>query len=222
MDVWGEENFTNEELNSIQDSCVLTKEEMFFLSSEEIIKSLLSLWYKKDEKCSISEEDIQTKYNQIVSSSTTYKEEENFLTDEVFSAEEIERLFPTSNETIYNFSKISENIDDFGEVSFSDILCDVWGDEPQLWEISMTPCFIKDIKKIDKNLHDLVLKAINHISQSPIENLCNTVKPLTGEKKYKGFWRYRIKDKYRLLYQPFKEEMKVILHSFKSRTEAYN
>ena len=103
-----------------------------------------------------------------------------------------------------------------------DVLSDVWGDEPQLWRISMTPSFIKDIKNIDKKIHDWVLNAINQISEYPMKMLGNTVKPLTGEKRYKGFWRYRIKDKYRLLYQPIKEEMKVILHSLKSRAEAYD
>ncbi|MEH2010053.1 type II toxin-antitoxin system RelE family toxin [Nostoc sp.] len=86
----------------------------------------------------------------------------------------------------------------------------------------MTPSFIKDIKNIDKKIHDLVLNAINQIIEYLMKALGNTVKPLTGEKRYKGFWRYRIKDKYRLLYQPIKEEMKVILHSLKSRAEAYD
>ena len=43
MDELVEEIITNEELNSIQDSSLLIKNELVFLPSEKIIKSLLIL-----------------------------------------------------------------------------------------------------------------------------------------------------------------------------------
>ncbi|WP_375469061.1 type II toxin-antitoxin system RelE/ParE family toxin [uncultured Nostoc sp.] len=222
MDELVEEIITNEELNSIQDSSLLIKNELVFFPSEKIIKSLLILWSENDDTSVSFEEDIQTKLNQTVCSNKTWDislEEEEIFIAEKFSDEEIAYLFPPISEDA------SSSIDSQSSLSytiFQDVLSDVWGDEPQLWSISMTPSFIKDIKNIDKKIHDLVLNAINQISEYPMKMLGNTVKPLTGEKRYKGFWRYRIKDKYRLLYQPIKEEMKVILHSLKSRAEAYD
>ncbi|WP_180277345.1 type II toxin-antitoxin system RelE family toxin [Nostoc sp. 'Peltigera malacea cyanobiont' DB3992] len=213
-----EEIITNEELNSIHDSSLLIKNELLFLSPEKITESLLILWAENDDTSVSFEEDIQTKLNQIVSynkpSDILLEEEEILIPQNEFSDEEIAYLFPPISQDI------SSSID--SQSCFSCILSDVWGEEPQSWNISMTPSFIKDIKNIDKKIHDLVLNAINQISEYPMKILGKTVKPLTGEKRYKGFWRYRIKDKYRLLYQPIKEEMKVILHSLKSRAEAYD
>ena len=221
MDELEEEIITNEELNNIQDSSLLIKNKLVFLPSEKIIKSLLILWSENDDISVSFEEDIQTKLNQTVCSNKTWDiflEEEEIFVAQKFSDEEIAYLFPPISEDV------SSLIDSQSCLSYTiyDVLSDVWGDEPQLWSISMTPSFIKDIKNIDKKIHDWVLNAINQISEYPMKMLGNTVKPLTGEKRYKGFWRYRIKDKYHLLYQPIKEEMKVILHSLKSRAEAYD
>ena len=221
MDELEEEIITNEELNSIQDSSLLIKNKLVFLPSEKIIKSLLILWSENDDTSVSFEEDIQTKLNQTVCSNKTWDiflEEEEIFVAQKFSDEEIAYLFPPISEDVSSF------IDSQSCLSYTihDVLSDVWGDEPQLWSISMTLSFIKDIKNIDKKIHDWVLNAINQISEYPMKMLGNTVKPLTGEKRYKGFWRYRIKDKYRLLYQPIKEEMKVTLHSLKSRAEAYD
>ncbi|MEH2010054.1 hypothetical protein [Nostoc sp.] len=63
MDELVEEIITNEELNSIQDSSLLIKNELVFLPSEKIIKSLLILWSENDDTSVSFEEDIQTKLN---------------------------------------------------------------------------------------------------------------------------------------------------------------
>ncbi|HSH54928.1 MAG TPA: type II toxin-antitoxin system RelE/ParE family toxin [Methylotenera sp.] len=87
------------------------------------------------------------------------------------------------------------------------------------WSISLTPSFCKTISNIDKNLRAKILLVIFELSQEPVTLQGDTKKPLAGD--FKGLWRYRVGD-YRLIYEPRKEDSKVILLEFSARGSVYD
>jgi mRNA-degrading endonuclease RelE of RelBE toxin-antitoxin system len=86
------------------------------------------------------------------------------------------------------------------------------------WLIGMTDDFVKSTEGLDRKMKGSVLEAIGHISEQPITQRGDTVKPLNSN--LKGLWRYRIGD-FRLLYKPDVKNKTVFLILFAKRSEAY-
>lgn len=86
------------------------------------------------------------------------------------------------------------------------------------WQIGMSSDFQKEIGNFDNNTLGKVLKAIVHLSKTPLQPKGDTIKPLTAD--LKGLWRYRI-GSYRLLYQPDTAHKQIILLSFDNRGDVY-
>jgi len=86
------------------------------------------------------------------------------------------------------------------------------------WTIAFTPTFQRSIMNIDKTLQGRILLALIEISREPVSIVGDTKKPLTGT--LKGLWRYRLGD-HRLIYQPDKTSLTVILLQFSPRSSSY-
>ena len=86
------------------------------------------------------------------------------------------------------------------------------------WQFISTTTFNKQLKKLDGNNLKSVKVALSEIQKSPLNKIGKRLYPLRGNQK--GLWRYRIGD-YRLLYQPNKKNMIVMLLSFDHRSKVY-
>jgi mRNA-degrading endonuclease RelE of RelBE toxin-antitoxin system len=89
----------------------------------------------------------------------------------------------------------------------------------QLWEIAMSPAFLKAVRSIDRKMQGRILEALLEICKRPMTPNGDTVRPLSREMR--GLWRYRLGD-FRLIYKPVPERGHVILVTFDSRGSVYS
>jgi mRNA-degrading endonuclease RelE of RelBE toxin-antitoxin system len=88
------------------------------------------------------------------------------------------------------------------------------------WHLEFSSEFKTQINGIDCRMQGRILKAISEISEAPMVLKSNTVKPLTRERRFAGYWRYRIGD-YRLIYYPNTSTSSIKLLLFGLRKDLY-